>query len=51
LLVSQTSGVSVTDPMTFAVVAAVILTVGLVARFLPARQAIRVDPLIALRCE
>jgi putative ABC transport system permease protein len=51
LLVSQTPGVSMTDPLTFAVVAAVVLLVGLAACVLPARQAIRVDPLVALRCE
>jgi putative ABC transport system permease protein len=51
LLVSQTPGVSMTDPLTFAVVAAVVLLVGLAACVLPARQAIRVDPLVALRYE
>jgi ABC-type antimicrobial peptide transport system permease subunit len=40
-----------TDPLTFAVVAAIVFSVGLTACLLPARQAIRVDPLVALRCE
>jgi putative ABC transport system permease protein len=51
VLVRQTPGVSMTDPLTFAVVAAVVFSVGLAACLLPARQAIRVDPLVALRCD
>ena len=37
------------DPLTFVVAAAVILTAGLAAAWLPARRACRVDPAIALR--
>lgn len=40
-----------TDPATFAIVAAMLATVALVAGLMPARRASRVDPLIALRCE
>jgi predicted permease len=50
-LASQISGVSATDPLTFAAVVAVVVSVGLAACLLPARRAAQVDPLIALRHE
>jgi len=43
--------VSPKDPTTFVVVTAVLLLVGMVACWLPARRAARVDPLVALRYE
>ncbi len=43
--------VSPADPATFAAVAAVLGTVSLLACYLPARRTLRVDPMIALRCE
>jgi putative ABC transport system permease protein len=50
-LASQIWGVPVTDPWTFGAVTIIILAVGLIASFLPARSAAQVDPLITLRAE
>jgi putative ABC transport system permease protein len=51
LMSSLLFGVSTTDKATFVVVALVLTFVGVLACYLPARRATRVDPLIALRYE
>jgi len=41
--------VRATDPETFAVIAALLLTVAVAASYVPARRAARIDPMVTLR--
>jgi predicted permease len=51
LMASQLYGVRPTDPITFVTVAALLMIVSLAASYIPARRAMRVDPVTALRYE
>jgi predicted permease len=51
LMAKQLFGVSAHDPLTYVSVAFVLMLVAIVACYIPARRAMRVDPMTSLRCE
>jgi predicted permease len=51
VLRNQLFGITPTDPVTFVVTALLLGAVAMLACYLPARRAARIDPMVALRCE
>jgi ABC-type antimicrobial peptide transport system permease subunit len=51
LVTTMLWGLSATDPVTIAAAIAVLMITGVLAGWVPARRAARIDPMAALRCE
>jgi putative ABC transport system permease protein len=50
-MADQLYGLTLTDPMTSIVIALLLILVGLLACWIPARRATKIDPMVALRAE
>ena len=44
-------GISPKDPVVYAIVVAIVITIALAAAYTPARRATRIDPVVALRTQ
>jgi len=51
LMASLLFGIRATDPSTFAAMAALLVIIAVIAGYLPARRASRIDPMVTLRAE
>ncbi len=51
LMQSLIFGITATDPVTFVAIPMVLTTIALLASYIPARRAARIDPMLSLRCE
>jgi predicted permease len=51
LIRSQLFGVEASDPITFAAISALLLLIALLASYIPAQRAARIDPMVSLRCD
>jgi len=51
VIVGMLYNTSVADPITYVIVSVIFLGTGIVASYLPARRAARLDPMVVLRCE
>ncbi len=51
VIASEIYGISASDPMTIVVVGATLMALTLVAAYVPAQRATKIDPMVALRAE
>jgi ABC-type antimicrobial peptide transport system permease subunit len=51
LMRSLLFGVRSSDPLTFVAIAALLTLIALLASYIPARRAARIDPMVSMRCE